>query len=160
MRWLLMFLLISGQAQALSCKRPNPAAEFNRYAEAREIYSIAVGTLRITGEIPPYREGEPRNVAGTAGLRFMTSDGLGEPFEQPVELRSTCAGPWCGGFPQSRSSDVYIMFLRHESRARVLDLTPCPSAIQRRSDAVLKLYQTCLRRGRCTNAEVESFEIY
>ena len=160
MRWLAALLLLAGPVDALSCKRPNPAEDFNRFAAAEETYSIVVGTLEITGEIPEYREGEPRSVAAVARIRDLGRTGLGEAREQAVELRSTCLAAWCGGFPQDRS-EVYILVLRHDGPARVLDLSPCPGGvIQRRSDAVLDLYQTCLRRGRCTEAEVQSFEIY
>lgn len=155
---ILSVCLSASQAGALSCLRPNLAEAFNRFQASDDIYNIAVGTLRITGEIPPYLEGKPRSVPAEFSGRFMGLNGLGKPQTRALTLKTHCVAHWCGGFPNDAGTEQ-ILFLRQSDSGTILDINACPEGTlspvtQNRVD----LLQSCLKRGKCSASDLQKME--
>lgn len=150
--------LSASQAGALSCMRPNLAETFNRLQASDDIYNIAVGTLRITGKIPPYVEGRPRSVSAEFSGRFMGLNGLGKPQTRALTLKTHCVAHWCGGIPNDAGTEQ-LLFLRQSDNGPVLDFGACPEGnVSSVTQSRLDLLQSCLKRGECSASDLQKME--
>jgi hypothetical protein len=151
----LAFGMLASQAQALSCMPTNLAELFNRLQASEKIYTIGVGKIRLTPPVPRYVYGQPRTVSGEFQGRFMGRAGLGKEKVVPLTVQSLCAGEWCGGLPEEGTVE-YIAFLRQSDGANILDIDPCPEGILSiPTDQSLDLLQRCMKRGKCSDADVQ-----
>ena len=150
--------LFATQAGALSCLPSNLARTFNQLHEAPEIYRVAVGTLKLTSKVPKYVEGQPRSVRAEFEGQMVGRTALGPPVSFPVTLNAICLAHWCGGFPQNDNVEKLI-FLQKSESGYVVDLGPCPTdSISVSSTDRIKTIQKCMRRGKCSNAQIGALE--
>ena len=150
-------LLMVEQAAALSCKRPNLASSFNRFAQSDDTYRLAVGGFAYKQKIPTYKGAKPRHVKAAFTGQFLGLNGLTEIRSVPITIATTCVAHWCGGFPEEGGQN--IVFLKQTSDGMTLERPACPNgALTPYSKERLNLVQRCLRRGKCTKAEEQLFE--
>lgn len=150
--------LFATQTSALSCLRPNLAEAFNRFQASDDIYNIAVGNIRLTGEIPPYVDGKPRSISAEFLGRFMGINGLSKPQTRTLIIQTHCVAHWCGGLPDDASTE-HLLFLRQSDSGAILDIGACPegtlmSVTKNRVD----LLQSCLKRGKCSASDLQKME--
>lgn len=155
---LVMFSVLGAQVQALSCLRPNTAKTFNFYQEAPDSYRLFVGTVKMTGAIPKYVEGKSRTAKAIASGRFVGRSGLTKSHILNVTVQTQCVASWCGGFPGAMDKDV-IMYIKQSPKGDVIDIDACPGGFgQVATNARVDLLQKCLRKGKCSNADIKEFE--
>ncbi len=155
---LVMFSVLGAQVQALSCLRPNTAKTFNFHQEAPEKYRLFVGKVKMTGVIPKYVEGTPQSAKAVATGRFVGRSGLTKAQSLNVTVQTQCVASWCGGFPSAMDKDV-IMYIKQTPKGDVIDIGACPGGFgQVVTDDRVKLLQKCLRKGKCSNADIKEFE--
>ena len=122
-----LLMLLAGQAQALSCMRPDVAWTFEQADEAEELYSIMRGSLSFDESLMPqgYDEsaGTPDKIPAEFSGHFLTQNGFDKPVETPITLAPTCAGPWCGSAAQS---DDVIVFVEYVADGFELEVGACP----------------------------------
>ena len=113
--------LMAGQAQALSCIRPDPVTSFSTASVSDLPYLVLTGELTA-----PSATGvtEQKPVSATAHLSGfgLANDGFTVPFDGDVVLDVTCAGPWCGGLP---ASGPIMAFARIDGPVPVIELSAC-----------------------------------
>lgn len=147
--------LSTSQAYALSCAQPNVERSFNTWVESEDTYYIGVGTLtplEEPTEIPNALQlGGGLSGKGPYTAKYMFSGELldadrSHPYEMPITVTVTCAGPWCGGFPKSGTSG--LMALRGVGIQNLtLDMHACPGSVfpAQTRDRVSE----CMRDGKC-----------
>lgn len=154
-RALLLFtaLTMPVSAQALSCRRPEPADAFNAAADSEARYRILVGTLAFDASLlPPTIHGvandEPRPpvVARFKG-QALGLDGLTETDVATLTILPDCAGMWCGTLHPDRP---YLIFAREGAEGLEVDLGPCPEwTFANPQPEVIRNLTLCLMKGRC-----------
>lgn len=155
LRALVMALIVMpGAALGLSCVKPNMGEDFNRIAEAPELYWIAYGTLRQTGPRTEVAEGQPFSVP----YEFEGRINFGRDMRtEKLTLKATCLSAWCGGQP-SENTPVF-MYLEHQDDGLVLNSGPCGGDfVDAPSLGQLGALRACLKNGRCEEAEINAFE--
>lgn len=126
----LLFALMAGQVQALSCMRPSIEASYGAAARAEAKYIIVAGALSFDEKKLPRPSEENPNIspeetlipASVSGVA-MGRGGFDTPFKTPITLNVGCLGPWCGGIG---SGEDTLMFLRKDDAGYVLEEGPCP----------------------------------
>lgn len=120
--------LIAGQAQALSCIRPDVARSYTEAADTTVPYIVILGTLtHSSGPLPerdltdpdPEEQSFPARFSGKA----LDSSGFGTDFSTRLTLELGCAGPWCAGLPD-RSGEI-LAFVERRDSGYVLRMGPC-----------------------------------
>ena len=155
---LLAFVLIGFQAQALSCLWPNVAQTFNSKQISTETYVLMVGTVKLTGKPPEYVQGKPRSAKALVAGKYVGRRGLSATQTVPVTVQTHCAASWCGGFPNDMLEDV-IMYLRQTPKGAVIDIHACPNGFgQIATQDRVRLLQSCLRKGKCSERDIKRFE--
>lgn len=143
-------------ANALSCKRPNFAEEFNRVAAAPELYSVVYGTLKAVSPIPSYAPGEPRKVAYVMEGRRMGQRGFRGWEDIDFLAQTGCAGEWCGALPPE--GHPVLAFLQHEDVGLTLDVPACSTDFTvAPSLGQVTAIRVCLREGTCGADELDAF---
>ncbi|MBR9865082.1 MAG: hypothetical protein GYB24_16715 [Rhodobacteraceae bacterium] len=151
-------LLFGGEVQALSCLRPNLAEAFNRFQASDDTYVIALGKIRPIGKQPPYQEGQPRKMSAELSGRFMGLDGFGAETTRKLTIETHCLAHWCGGLPASPDQE-HLMFLRRTADGLTLDMQACPDgSLTLPDEDRIDLLQSCLKRGRCTESDLQGME--
>ena len=154
----LVFSLHGMQVHALSCVPPNVARDFNWRQGQKEIYRIFVGKVKMVGRIPKYREGRERTAKAVATGQFLGTSNLTEPRTFDLRVNAVCAASWCGGFPDGSEADS-ILFFEKTPKGDVLSIGPCDYGIgQPAAKKQIKVLQRCLRRGKCSDADVKRLE--
>ena len=155
---LLVFSLLGHQAYALSCVQPNIARDFNWRQGEKETYRIFVGQVKMVGHIPKYREGRKRTAKAVATGRFMGRTKLTETRTFELTVNTTCAASWCGGFPGKSEADS-ILFLQKTPKGDALNIGPCDyGSNEPVTKKKIKLLQRCLKRGKCSDADVKRLD--
>ena len=163
MRFLFVLLvssIIGAQAQALSCERPNSAKVFNWYQDSPDTYRIVVGTLKMTGRIPNYVQGVPRTAKARVTGKYVGKTGLTPAQSFDVSVQTTCVAVWCGNFPTEREMvrDV-VLYVKQSSKGPIVEIDACPNGFgQIATDDRVKVLQGCLRKGRCSKADISRLE--
>ncbi len=123
----LLFTALAGQAEALSCMRPDVVATYQSAASSDETYYILRGALDFDpGEMPSgYDENaeQPEPVLGRFSGYGLSPNGFEVPVEAPIILYPTCAGPWCG---TAQPSDDVLIFVNEDPDAYILEVGACP----------------------------------
>jgi hypothetical protein len=155
---LLVFSLLGPQAHALSCLQPNVARDFNWRQGEKETYRIFVGQVKMVGRIPKYREGRKRTAKAVTTGRFMGRTKLTETQTFELTVNTTCAASWCGGFPGKSDADS-ILFFEKTPKGDALNIGPCDYGLAEPvTKKKIKLLQRCLRRGKCSDADVKRLD--
>ncbi|WP_163848654.1 hypothetical protein [Pseudooceanicola aestuarii] len=120
--------LLAGQAQALSCMRPDAARSYTRAAEAAEPYVVLLGTLtHQSGPLPERDLSDPDPEERSFAARFeghaLAKRGFSTRFATPLTLELTCAGPWCAGLPEQEGE--VLAFVEQRAEGYHLRLDPC-----------------------------------
>ncbi|MEM9852094.1 MAG: hypothetical protein AAF761_08850 [Pseudomonadota bacterium] len=145
-------LMASGAATALSCLPPNPAKDFNSFADSTDAYSFHAGRIEIAGPVPAFVDGTPRRAAGVLVGPSLTGSGLGPVARQAIVIETRCVAHWCGGIPATGSAGIFA--LRQEGPDRVLTLHACPTSTYQNDTPELRaLLVRCLKAGRCSGTD-------
>lgn len=152
---ILLLILLSPPALALSCVKPSVERSFKTYDEAKETYLVVRGRLTLderllprsdfgSNEAPPMTE-----VTARLSGKSLSQAGFKLPFDKGITLEVACFGPWCGDI--SNGIDA-LVFLRKDGPGRyALDLNPCGGAVfQTPHLDQLKSVQRCMRGEDCT----------
>ncbi|SMY08116.1 hypothetical protein [Flavimaricola marinus] len=148
-------MLVAGQANALSCLRPDPAQTFQRASDASEIYVVLRGSFDFDEALMPEmgsgpETGDPAAVAARFSGTALGPDGFTIPYETELLLQPSCAGPWCGGLAPT---DDAVAFARDGGEgAYVIDLGPCGGNVFDTTPAVIETITQCMAGGACTPA--------
>jgi ABC-type amino acid transport substrate-binding protein len=145
-----MSLALAGQAQALSCLRPDPFAAFDAAAAAEEAYIVVHGRFDFDESRLPGLNGAPMALrVGFEGLG-LTRDGFSVPVAREVVLDISCAGAWCGSLTPGRP---VLAFLERRADGLHLDLGACPTAVfDLPEPGTLRRLAACLDAPRCAEA--------
>jgi hypothetical protein len=139
--------------------RPNTAVTFNTFQEAPESYRLMVGTVKMTGHVPKYVEGKPLSAKAQIAGKFIGRNGLSASQEIPVTINTLCAASWCGGFPNKMDRDV-SMYVQQTPKGDVINIDACPGGFgQIATDERVELLQKCLRKGKCSDNDIQRFEL-
>jgi len=119
-------ILAATQAQALRCLPPDIARSYMRGAAEGAV--IVRGALHHSGGKPTSRAAQHprRQAARLSGMR-LGPGGFDQPFDGPVTIQTTCAGPWCGAVPQPSDDMIYV--LRQVGTTWVIAPSPCDAAV-------------------------------
>ena len=141
------FILLAGQAQALSCMRPDPLTSFANASAADLPYLVLTGELTA----PPatgMTEQQPSSTTAHLVGFGLANDGFTVPFDGDVVLDVTCAGPWCGTMPASGS---VVAFARIDGSVPVIELSACGGWLFVEPDqATLDGLTSCIRGMACS----------
>ena len=140
-------IAMTGQAQALSCLRPDPERSFAAASESDLPYLVLTGDLTAP---PATGTTEQRPVSTTARLSGygLANDGFTVPFDGDVVLDVTCAGPWCGALP---ASGPVMAFARIDGAVPVIELSACGGWLFTDPDqAMLDRMTDCINGKACT----------
>lgn len=124
-----VLMLVAGQANALSCMRPDVARDYERAASADETYFVVSGTLRFDPSLLPVVDYDNQSatppqtdIAAHLTGQSLTGDGFTAEFVGDVILRVHCAGPWCAS-PQTDTQ--YLSFVERTEQGFVMHVDPC-----------------------------------
>ena len=155
---LLIFCLIGVDVQALSCAQPNVARDFNWRQDDQATYRIFVGQVRMVGPIPKYREGQARTAKAMATGWFLGKTSLTDQRSFALTVNAVCAASWCSGFPDGTEPDS-IMFFEKTPKGDVLNIGPCDYGFEQPAlKKQIKVLQRCLKRGKCSDTDVEQLD--
>lgn len=141
---------MAGQAAALSCRQPDAAETFKRLAASEDRYSVLLGTFDFTA--PPQQsvsnDAQPQRVVAEFSGQGLAANGFGPIAPTSVTLQTSCAGPWCGGFP--RSGSQFLVFVAVTDAGYVATLGPCGGTV---FDATFApIVEACMRGETCEGA--------
>ncbi len=149
-----MLALISGQAFALSCMRPDPVETFQRLAAEPESYFVLYGTLTFDENALPRGSNSFEDTAPPAPIpaRFvgkgLSKAGFSTPYVSEALLQVTCAGPWCGS---ARSGGEAIYFVPASDPPVTMQAGACGGMIfDDPAPNVLEMLTSCMQGGICT----------
>ena len=137
----------AGQAQALSCVRPDPVTSFATASASHLPYLVLTGELTAP---PATNETEQQPVALGATLTGfgLATDGFSVPFDGEVVIDVTCAGPWCGARP---ASGPIMAFARIDGPVPVIEASACGGWLFTDPDqAMLDRMTDCINGAACT----------
>lgn len=145
----LVLMLTSSAASALTCVRPDPARSFATAQAAPETYIILRGHIGIAEVLIPPEPADPQAPApipvwftGTS----LTPQGFTQPYEGPMVVQPTCAGPWCGEINQDMD---LIAFARQENGSTIITADPCGGWILPDDAATVATLTACIRGEAC-----------
>jgi len=149
-----MFAVICGQAQALSCMRPDPVTTFQQLAAKPESYFVLYGTLTFDESALPQGTNSFEEIAPPDPIpaRFvgkgLSKAGFATPYVSRVMLQVTCAGPWCGS---ARSGAEAIYFVPASDPPVTMQAGACGGMIfEDPTPDVLNMLTSCMQGGTCT----------
>ena len=138
---LLGSLMLSNSAFALSCMQPDLVKTLEEAKASEKIYHILVGKF-VALNPPPKRERPDGFVTPQdhfQGRPPMISQSYFEGFSLaqssrrdvhlsrfPVDIETSCAGPWCSDVP-SGQHDIIAFVEARPGQAPLLKISPCPS---------------------------------
>lgn len=154
----LVFLavMMASPAFGLSCKAPNFGEQFNYVAGVEEVYSVGYGQLRPLGEVPPYVDGQPRDVKMRFVGKMLGRLGFGETGTVDVTVKTECAGSFCGPIPTTQTP--MLAFLEHQSDGLTLRSAACtPDFLLNPSLGQISAVRACMTSGTCGADEIDAF---
>lgn len=135
-------VLMAESASALSCMRPDLMRTMEQAKASDTHYYIFIGTFQRQHPAPlrpkpapgsyEYNHPKPERAMtwfdGRAMGRTARSDARLSRF--PVEVQTSCAGPWCGSVPSSGQPVIAFVEIRR-GQAPLLTVGPCPEWVFR-----------------------------
>lgn len=120
-------ILVSTQAQALSCLRPDPIRAFGVASAAEAEYLILRGTFAFDPALLPQNEVRtglvlPQPIAAQFQGMSLTLDGFTNPIDGQITIMPVCIGAFCGGLQPDTET---IAFARRENATYVVEADPC-----------------------------------
>ncbi len=145
--------MICGQAQALSCMRPDPISTFQRVAAAPEGYYVLYGALSFDeDDLPRGSNTMQDQVIDPIPAQFrgksLSQDGFVRDYVSPVLLQVNCLSIWCG----SAQSGVDAVYFVEATEAPVtMQADPCGDMIfYEPTEAVLDMLTSCMKGDTCS----------
>ena len=149
-----MLAVICGQAQALSCLRPDPITTFQQLAASPDSYFVLYGTLTFDESALPQGSNSFEEIAPPDPIpaRFvgkgLSKAGFARPYISRAMLQVTCAGPWCGS---ARSGAEAIYFVLASDPPVTMQAGACGGMIfEEPAQDVLDMLTSCMQGGPCT----------
>lgn len=142
-------------ASALSCMPPNFADDFNRAAEAEELYSLVYGTMDPVEAIDAdAMEAEFRLTGRRLGRReFRAEETL------RVNVARSCAGEFCAPFPPS-GTPMLTLIEHMKDGSFLLEIAPCSGVVHLNPTlGRVSAIRACMRAGKCGPDEHEAFDL-
>jgi len=155
LRSLILLLLLPTHALALSCAAQNFGEDFNRIAEAPELYSILYGSLQSNEAISQAKTSAPREASYTFEGRYigLRQDQAGE---LTITAKTSCIKSWCGGLPPVETP--VLMYVQHDGAALTLASGACvKDFIVNPSLGQVTAIRACMRAGSCGAEEIGAF---
>jgi hypothetical protein len=146
-------LVMSGQAQALSCLPADAVRTFAELDAAPEAYIVLHGTLTFDeSTLPPFVQDEPFDAPSPIPAEFngkgLTADGFTVDRATPMLLQLTCAGPWCG---TAQSGQEAIIFVPVSEAPMTVTVGPCGGQFfPDPAPETLAMLTTCMQGGDCS----------
>ena len=150
--------VISGQAHALSCMRPDPIMTFKQVAAAPENYFVLYGELTFDEDLLPdtstdIRERAVDPIPGQFRGKGLTRNGFTSDYISPVNLEIGCVGPWCGS---ARSGGDALYFVQATDVPVTMIAGACGGMIfPEPSQAVLDMLTSCMQGGACSSQSLQ-----
>lgn len=151
----IVFVLIAGQAAALSCLRPDPVAAYQNALDAPERYYVLHGALSFDEALLPQGlvndRAQPQPFAAVFSGEGLTQDGFKPTSLRDVVIQSSCAGPWCG---RMRADTPHLMFAKETDAGLVIEVGPCGGAVfAAPTPKMLDQMVQCIRGQACVPAD-------
>lgn len=140
-------LTIAGQALALSCLPGSAQSSFNQYDQAPENYYIFQGRFEALEPLPLNNSAPRPTVNFRFSGRGIGPAGLEQRQTFIVPVTPTCAGPWCGSYPDTQR---VIAFLKFENGRYSFEPGACPGASLPATPANRRALQDCFN-GICVD---------
>jgi hypothetical protein len=149
-----MLAVISGQALALSCLRPDPVTTFQQLAAEPESYFVLYGTLTFDESALPQGTNSFEDITPPDPIpihfvgKGLSKSGFATPYVSRAMLQVTCAGQWCGSV---RSGAEAIYFVSASEPPVAMQAGACGGMIfEDPSPEVLEMLTSCMQGGTCT----------
>ncbi|MBU2992463.1 hypothetical protein Q4555_08865 [Octadecabacter sp. 1_MG-2023] len=140
--------LVATQSTALSCMPPDVAQTFQWASEAEESYAVLLG--KFSFDAPPQQpvsnDAQPQEVVASFTGQGLAENGFAPTTPTTVTLRTSCAGPWCGGFPNPDSEMLAFVALTDDGY--LLTMGPCGGSTFGVDAA--PIVEACMRGEVCT----------
>lgn len=138
---------LSSQASALSCLRPDVARTFQQIAAAEERYVVLLGEFEFVAppDQPVSNDAQSQQVVAQFSGSALGAAGFVDTAPIDVKLQTSCAGPWCGGFPAPQT-DV-LAFVELNPQGYVLSLGACGGTVFAAETA--PIVAACMRGEAC-----------
>ncbi len=149
--------LVSGQASALSCMRPDVARAFNWASASDQSYVALLGRFDFEATERP----EPRDINNPVELSFdarffgqaLGAEGFGPVGDLDVTVVFACMGPWCGGLPDT--GEETLAFVERSDAGYVLRAGPCGAeAFVNPSAEDVARVEACMRGEGCAEGDL------
>lgn len=142
-------VLMTGQAQALSCLPPDVARTFTWASKADERFVVLLG--RFTHDADPLVPGSGSEkttleVAGTFNGQYLGADGFTNAPTLDVQLNMNCLGPWCGTLG---NDEELLAFIKVTEAGYILDLDLCYSTTFAPSPENAARAEACMNGQAC-----------
>ncbi|MGJ8611103.1 MAG: hypothetical protein ACSHWY_08420 [Octadecabacter sp.] len=146
-------LVLGGQAQALSCVRPDVARTFDWASDAVDSYVILHGTFAFTqpapfdaGNLTPTSIQLPATFSG----QFLGADGFVDAPLLDVTLEFACLSAWCGSM---QNGDEAVAFVQQSDEGYTLSIGPCYDTVFNPTDDTLQQVTSCMRGTGCDTVQ-------
>lgn len=154
-------LMASQSASALSCAQPNLQRVIEEAKASEKIYYVLAG--RFSPQTKNTRRGgyDPRLNGGSfqeskeitrvsfEGYSIAPSRaGDQELVRFPVDIETSCAGPWCSGVPDS-DRELLAFVEARDGEAPILRIGPCPKFVYPANPPNIETVRDCLT-GTCS----------
>ena len=161
---LLGCLLLTESAFALSCARPDLIKTLEDAKASEKIYHILVGQFVSSSvnlkqdiyHLEDVMKSHPENQFKTKppkitktvfeGYSLANNPDQDVPLKRyPVDIETSCAGPWCGTIPQHHDKIIAFVEAR-EGQAALLRIGPCSSQVVsvKSEDGKIQKIRQCL----------------
>lgn len=145
-------LLLSESAFALSCARPDLVGNLETAKASPDIYYILVGKFRpVTPKQKQYKlrnhrlldqvDITPSLFDGYSIAKTRRQDQALSGF--PLDIETTCTGPWCSRAPALDQEMIAIVQAR-PGQTPILRTSPCPSKVFRATTKSIEKLRECL----------------
>jgi len=149
-------LMVSQSASALSCARPDLVRTLEDAKASPKIYHVLVGRFISRGSpkhnpggyVSPEEQFKPKPPVITQSLFEGVS--LAQTPRQdhqltrfPVDIETSCIGPWCSSAPQSDQELIAFVEAR-PGQSPILRISPCPSQAFRADPKQVSKVRQCL----------------
>jgi len=133
-------LMVSESAFALSCARPEVVTTLEDAKTSEKLYHILVGKFITTSPRPKnssnsedssrVEQFKPKPPVITRayfeGYSLAKHRRMDQPLTRfPVDVETSCVGPWCSGVPSS-DRDLIAFVEAREGQPPLLKISPCP----------------------------------
>ena len=161
---LLGAVMMSQSASALSCAQPNLQWVVKEAKASDKIYHVLAGRItsrsqntRRGGYIPSANGGGFKHGGGFGqskdvtrvtfeGVSITASSAGDEALTRfPIDVETSCAGPWCGGMPNANQEIIAFVEAR-EGEPPVLRIGACPKFIFPATPPNIQTVRHCLTR--------------